>query len=598
MLKEGGEHLKQVIILLFDAIIETEWIPPTWREERVTLLHKGGSKRSLDNYRTISIGSNFGKLFTRILQTRMQTLAESAGWLGDMQNGFRKGRSTMDSLFILTQVMEQALRKRTKVFLLFLDLRKAFDRVWREGLWRVLQRFGLDGKCSRLIQKLYECHKRKAHTMAGWTEWIQCFIGVKQGCVLSPILFALFVAEIEVAMRHTQLGVSIGQDKLPGLLFADDLVIMAESIEHLQTLASEVVRIFSIRRLEINAKKSAMMMVGGPKRNQQTWKFQHQGYTWEVDDVNSYKYLGVHVSRSKVFQYHEREVNKKATWQTMSLKERAKSMPDVLGTANVLWTRAIKPAILYGAEIITYNKTWLKKLEVSQNNVARWMTGTSAGAPTAGLRAELGWNSMSSEVMTRRLQYYSKLRLLNEDTWLRKTFQSAWTETANNQWAIETREYMDEIGIVDTGQTKQAWSLELKTKIKAWKTATWTREKTLNSKLLQYPDEDHTSKMEYLNFGKMSKIFCKTRLDDLTFNRVDTCKACGSPQVEIRPHVLFHCPAINNTSVVWPRQNGGRNPPEIAEILGDTSCMKPVAQRITAWEKVIEDNKKTPHVQL
>ena len=180
LLKEGGEHLKQVIILLFDAIIETEWIPPTWREERVTLLHKGGSKRSLHNYRTIAIGSNFGKLFTRILQTRMQTLAESAGWLGDMQNGFRKGRSTMDSLFILTQVMEQALRKRTKVFLLFLDLRKAFDRVWREGLWRVLQRFGLDGKCSRLIQKLYEFHQRKAHTTAGWTEWIQSFIGVKQ----------------------------------------------------------------------------------------------------------------------------------------------------------------------------------------------------------------------------------------------------------------------------------------------------------------------------------------------------------------------------------------------------------------------------------
>ena len=85
----------------------------------------------------------------------MQTLAESAGWLGDMQNGFRKGRGTtvMDSLFILTQVMEQALRKQTKVLLLFLDLRKAFDRVWREGLWRVLQRFGLDGKCSRLIKK-------------------------------------------------------------------------------------------------------------------------------------------------------------------------------------------------------------------------------------------------------------------------------------------------------------------------------------------------------------------------------------------------------------------------------------------------------------
>ena len=173
LLKEGGEHLQLLIILLVYAIIESEWVPPTQREERVTLLHQGGSKISLDSYRTISIGSNFGKLFTRILQTRMQTPAESAGWLGDIQNGW----STMDSLFILTQVMEQALRKQTKVFL-------------------------CGGKGCGEWQSSRDSEIRVPPIIGGWTESMQCFICVKQGCVLSPILFALFVAEIEMTMGY------------------------------------------------------------------------------------------------------------------------------------------------------------------------------------------------------------------------------------------------------------------------------------------------------------------------------------------------------------------------------------------------------------
>ena len=107
-------------------IRQEEVVPETWRQERVTLLHKGGSKRELDNYRTIAIGSNIGKLFARIIKKRLQMAVETRGLLGEMQYGFRRGRSTTDGLFILSQIIERAQKLGKKVYryLIFLDLKR------------------------------------------------------------------------------------------------------------------------------------------------------------------------------------------------------------------------------------------------------------------------------------------------------------------------------------------------------------------------------------------------------------------------------------------------------------------------------------------
>ena len=102
-------------------------------------MHKGGSKRELDNYRTIAIGSNIGRLFARIIKNRLQMVVETRGLLGEMQYGFRRGRSTTDGLFILSQIIELAQKLGKKVYLIFVDLKKAFDKVWRTGLWEVLR---------------------------------------------------------------------------------------------------------------------------------------------------------------------------------------------------------------------------------------------------------------------------------------------------------------------------------------------------------------------------------------------------------------------------------------------------------------------------
>ncbi len=109
LIKYGGPRLWEAITEIMEQIRKEEWIPESWKKEGVTLLHKGKSKLSLDNYRGVAIGSNMCKIFTRIIRTSVQKVAEERGILGEMQNGFRKGRSTNDNLFVLSQLMEKEL---------------------------------------------------------------------------------------------------------------------------------------------------------------------------------------------------------------------------------------------------------------------------------------------------------------------------------------------------------------------------------------------------------------------------------------------------------------------------------------------------------
>ena len=101
----------------------------------------------------------------------------------------------------------------------------------RGKLWHKLKNLGLGDEVIRLLQQLYKCHRRKCKTVRGWTKWVECNIGVKQGCVLSPLLFALFIRDI---LSDVKGGWDINGDRIPGLLFADDLVLIATSEKELQ----------------------------------------------------------------------------------------------------------------------------------------------------------------------------------------------------------------------------------------------------------------------------------------------------------------------------------------------------------------------------
>lgn len=115
-----------------------------------------GSERVIDNYRGIAVFSKVGKLFTRVVASRLGTDVDIRGLLGNIQYGFKKGRGPTDAIFILTQIIEQQRKKGKKLAVAFLDVWKAYDRVWREGLWETMKRWGYGGRLLTIVQGFYD----------------------------------------------------------------------------------------------------------------------------------------------------------------------------------------------------------------------------------------------------------------------------------------------------------------------------------------------------------------------------------------------------------------------------------------------------------
>ena len=121
---------------LFNDIWSSMSWPSMWRVANlIPLYKKAGNKLDPSNHRLLAMMSTVPKVFEKILDVRIRSWAERAGALSDYQGGFRSDRSTVDQVFILNEIMMSRKESDTATFMMFVDIAKAYDRVWRPGLW-------------------------------------------------------------------------------------------------------------------------------------------------------------------------------------------------------------------------------------------------------------------------------------------------------------------------------------------------------------------------------------------------------------------------------------------------------------------------------
>ena len=130
---------------LLNVCWEEEFIPVDWMDGIVVPLHKGGDSCDIGNYREITLGSHIGKVFCSVLNARLSEVMESK-ILGEAQGGFRRNRKTTDQVFVVSGIGQIRRSQGKKTWMAFLDFKKAFPSVWREGLWEKMKEYGIDGK--------------------------------------------------------------------------------------------------------------------------------------------------------------------------------------------------------------------------------------------------------------------------------------------------------------------------------------------------------------------------------------------------------------------------------------------------------------------
>ena len=142
--------------MLSNKIFDNSIFPSSWRLETITSIFKKGRRKNPSNYRGISLLSNLGKVLTGILNIRVVRWVEEEFILSECQEGFRKGRSTVDYIFVLKTIVDKFLaRKKDRFCCLFDDFLKAFDCVNRDYFIYTLIKDGMHGKMLKLLRDMY-----------------------------------------------------------------------------------------------------------------------------------------------------------------------------------------------------------------------------------------------------------------------------------------------------------------------------------------------------------------------------------------------------------------------------------------------------------
>ena len=160
-----------------------EW-PTTWTQSIVITLPKKGNLQLCQNYRTISLISHPSKVMLKIILNRLQPQAEEI--IPEEQTGFRAGRSTTEQIFNLRIHCEKYLQHQQNLYHVFIDFKKAFDRVWHEALWATMRKCNINASIIRAVENLYDMAKSAVLFNGSTGEWFRTIVGVLQGCLLSP----------------------------------------------------------------------------------------------------------------------------------------------------------------------------------------------------------------------------------------------------------------------------------------------------------------------------------------------------------------------------------------------------------------------------
>jgi hypothetical protein len=388
-------------------------------------LFKSEEKRDPAMYRPISLISVISKVYLELVREKLKYAIKVKNILPDEQNAFREKRGCEDNVFIFHEILSIMKQQGRNVYAAYVDIKKAYDRVFIFGLWSKLLKYGINGKLWRVLREIYLGSTSSVKFENYLSAFFETREGLRQGCKLSTDLFSVFVADLVRLLNVSGDGLTLSQILyLCNLFFADDILLLAGSVPELQRLLWILETWCWENRFVVNIGKSGCMR----------FRFNYNQYTSmehlkrvEFDnnllpDVFDYKYCGVWISqcfeskkmRDAVLQKATARVNRELSHTV------AKNLP--FESRLTVWNQLVRCVAEYCWCIWGTDK-W-EDMENLYKLAAKKILGF---APTSrpdisALFGELGWWSLKARFWLLSLRFLKKLLSTPEDRILFKTF--------------------------------------------------------------------------------------------------------------------------------------------------------------------------------
>ena len=217
----------EVILKLFNAILNSFEVITDWVIGFIVPIYKKGLKSNPLNYRGITLISCFGKLFLSILNNRLMQFTIENNFLHKSQFSFLPGNRTSDAHIINNLIRNICHKSNSKIFSCFFDLSTAFDTIPRDILLKKLSH-NIEGKFFNIIRNIYISDNACVKIGNQCTETF-VMKGARQGCVLSPLLFNIFLSDLPKKLVFNEGKITFDNTEISSLVWADDMVLVADS---------------------------------------------------------------------------------------------------------------------------------------------------------------------------------------------------------------------------------------------------------------------------------------------------------------------------------------------------------------------------------
>ena len=472
--------LFDLLFSLLNVCFEHSIIPSTWFKSIITPIPKSpkDDPKIPLNYRGISLLSTVYKLYSSVLNNRLVNFLEQNNKLEEEQNGFRKGRACLDHIYTVTTVVRNRLKLRKHTFGCFIDFQKAFDLLDHKLLKYKLHQNGVNGKFYNAISSLYRQPVACVKVNEYFTEWFATPSGVKQGDILSPTLFAIFINDLAREVKQLEKGVQCGYVSVDILLYADDIILLSENEDDLQKMLTCVNEWCKKWKMCINQKKTQVMHFRNPGTEISNFKFCVGDKQLEFAD--KYKYLGLFLDEHMSFLQGVTALADSAGRALGGLIGKTKILKDMgYFTYSQLYHSCVCPILDYMSGVWGYKCFQLN--ERVQNRAIRFFLGLHKYAPIPAFNGDMGWDSCKIRWKANMVNLWNRLLDLPPNRVASQIFY--WDLSVKGVWVSEMFDLLQECGLEQQHHQRTTVNVvefrnRIRTKcIKDWAEEIWQKPK-------------------------------------------------------------------------------------------------------------------------
>lgn len=558
-----GEVAQAHLAAILTGIIHGDPIPEAWLLGKVSLIpKKGGDSSLLRDHRPLTVTSVLYRLFAQVLKAWMSAWAEQSGHLTELQNGFRRGRRVEDNLFVLSQCIDIARKESRGLVTCFLDVTKAYDNVPHGRMLQHMSELAMQSKWIDLLRRLYTSNKVVACFGEVHTEPVAIHRGLKQGCPLSPLLYMLYVAGLEKALIASGLGFTLPYSEdglpqmwtLPGLVFADDLVLLAGSVAELQGLVTASAEHLSTLGLAFNTRKSAVLCFSDPEDKARIVLLPGGE---EVPPMHSYCYLGITFNTTgDKYATHEALLKERSRRASCILRRRCLWGCNRYLLVRDLWKSVHVPCLTFANAVVCVSAPTRGWLERGQREVGRLALGCHGRVAVEAIQGDLGWSTFEAREATSKIAFEERLRVMNDERWARRLFRYMAFKGVRTQWCNRLYHLRRKFGFttspIEVGPPHKITE-KVRSRVKEEERAHWQTAMHQKSTLELYRNHrqdigrmrvyDNSSGSTLLfeaRAGALRTLLYCRHYDSTPEVQAAKCRACGDHE-ESMEHLVLHC---------------------------------------------------------